>query len=134
MEQTEKRFRKRSAILECLRSTDTHPSADWIFQQLKESIPDLSLGTVYRNLTLFRKQGMIVSVGTVQGVERFDGDVSPHAHCICDCCGRVQDLPGIQVPQTLVDTASMRLGGEISGCQLTFSGICKDCREDKIVH
>ena len=47
MEQTEKRFRKRSAILECLRSTDTHPSADWIFQQLKGEIPDLSLGTVY---------------------------------------------------------------------------------------
>ena len=134
MEQTEKRFRKRSAILECLRSTDTHPSADWIFQQLKGEIPDLSLGTVYRNLTLFRKQGLIASVGTVQGVERFDADVSPHVHYICDCCGRVQDLPGIQVPRSRVDTASHQLGGEISACQLTFNGICKDCREDNTVH
>ena len=134
MEQTEKRFRKRSAILECLRSTDTHPSADWIFQQLKGEIPDLSLGTVYRNLTRFRKQGLIASVGTVQGVERFDADVSPHVHYICDRCGRVQDLPGIQVPRSLVDTASHQLGGEISACQLTFNGICKDCREDNTVH
>ena len=134
MEQTEKRFRKRSAILECLRSTDTHPSADWIFQQLKGEIPDLSLGTVYRNLTLFRKQGLIASVGTVQGVERFDADVSPHVHYICDRCGRVQDLPGIQVPRSLVDTASHQLGGEISACQLTFNCICKDCREDNTVH
>ena len=134
MEQTEKRFRKRSAILECLRSTDTHPSADWIFQQLKGEIPDLSLGTVYRNLTLFRKQGLIASVGTVQGVERFDADVSPHVHYICDRCGRVQDLPGIQVPRSLVDTASHQLGGEISACQLNFNGICKDCREDNTVH
>ena len=60
MEQTQKNFRKRAAILECLQQTDLHPSAEWIFTQLKPTYPDLSLGTVYRNLTLFRKQALIL--------------------------------------------------------------------------
>ena len=54
MEKTTKHFRKRDAILTCLRETDVHPSADWVYAQLKPQIPDLSIGTVYRNLALFK--------------------------------------------------------------------------------
>ena len=89
MEQTVKRFRKRDAILTCLRQTVVHPSADWVFAQLKPEIPDLSLGTVYRNLALFKEQGLIMSLGTVNGVERFDGNTEPHVHFICTECGKV---------------------------------------------
>ena len=72
MERTAKHFRKRDAILSCLRQTTEHPSADWVYAKLKPEIPDLALGTVYRNLTLFKDQGLITSLGTVGGVERFD--------------------------------------------------------------
>ena len=72
MERTSKHFRKRDAILHCVRSTDAHPSADWVFEHVKEQIPDISLATVYRNLSLFKEQGLITSLGTVKGVERFD--------------------------------------------------------------
>jgi Fur family peroxide stress response transcriptional regulator len=127
MEQTQKNFRKRAAILECLQQTDLHPSAEWIFTQLKPTYPDLSLGTVYRNLTLFRKQGLAASIGTVNGVERFDANTQPHVHFICTGCGKVLDLHQMQVPQELTQTAATAAGGQITGCQLTFTGQCPDC-------
>ena len=83
METGTKQFRKRNAILECLRSTDTHPSADMVHDMLRPDHPDISLATVYRNLALFKKQGLIQSVATVSGIERFDANTNPHVHFIC---------------------------------------------------
>ena len=128
MTQPKKHFRKRDAILSYLRSTDVHPSADMVFARLKPEIPDLSLGTVYRNLSLFKEQGMITSLGTVKGVERFDANTAPHVHYICGGCGRVLDLAEIQVPTQLSDAAAKSAGGRVDGCQLTFTGLCKACQ------
>ena len=130
MEKTTKHFRKRDAILTCLRETDVHPSADWVYAQLKPQIPDLSIGTVYRNLALFKEQGTIASLGSVNGVERFDGNVNPHVHFICTSCGKVEDLPQMEVPQSLCSTAAGQTGGRVSSCQLTFTGSCSDCSVD----
>ena len=58
-----KHSKKRDAIYECVRSTKTHPSAEWVYSRLKPEIPDLSLGTVYRNLNLFQQEGRLISVG-----------------------------------------------------------------------
>ena len=129
MERTAKHFRKRDAILSCLRQTTEHPSADWVYAKLKPQIPDLALGTVYRNLTLFKEQGLITSLGTVGGVERFDGNVAPHVHFICNNCHRVLDLSQIQVPEELNASASRASGGQVESCQLTFRGICGNCQE-----
>ena len=131
MERTAKHFRKRDAILTCLRETDVHPSADWVFAQLKPEIPDLSLGTVYRNLNLFKEQGKIVSLGTVKGVERFDGNTDPHVHYICTSCGCVLDLSGVAVPGELQSAVAQTTGGEVTGCQLTFTGVCMKCRKEE---
>ena len=122
-----KHFRKRDAILTCLRQTTVHPSAEWIYTQLKPEIPDLSMGTVYRNLTLFKDQGRIVSVGTVKGVERFDGNTDPHVHFICTECGAVVDLAAISVPEELNRAAATDSGGRVDTCQLTFTGVCMEC-------
>ena len=127
MEGRVKHFRRRDAILSCLRATDTHPSADWIYENVKKEIPGISLGTVYRNLSLFKEQGAIVSVGTVKGVERFDGNTAPHVHHICTGCGRVLDLPGLQIPEELSHAAALASGGRVTGCQLSFTGLCGDC-------
>ena len=126
MEQT-KHFKKRDAILTCLRGTTTHPSAEWIYMQLKDEIPELSLGTVYRNLAYFKETGKAISVGTVKGIERFDGNTSPHVHFICNSCDAVMDLPQMTVPQELCRQAAQGTGGQVASCQLTFTGTCSQC-------
>lgn len=127
MEPGTKNFRKRNAILSHLQQTTVHPSAEMIFSDLKPQIPDLSMGTVYRNLTLFKKQGLAMSVATVNGVERFDGNTEPHVHFICSECDAVIDLMEMQVPQTLRGAAAACSGGQVDGCQLSFTGVCRDC-------
>ena len=128
MEASTKHFRKRDAILTCLRSTDTHPGADWVYEQVKRQVPDISLATVYRNLALFKNQGIIQSVATVNGVERFDGNPLPHVHFICTGCARILDLPHMEVPAALSAEASRQSGCQVNTCQLTFTGLCPDCQ------
>ena len=101
MESSTKQFRKRNAILETLRMTDAHPSAEMVYEMLQKEHPDISLATVYRNLAWFKSQGMIQSIATVRGTERFDANTDPHVHFICTECDAVLDLPQIQVPQEL---------------------------------
>ena len=124
---TTKRFRKRDAILDYLRQSKAHPSAETIYADLKHQIPDLAMGTVYRNLTLFKEQGLASSVATVRGVERFDGNTEPHVHFICGGCDAVIDLEDMQIPETLNRSAAKCSGGQIAVCQLTFTGTCRNC-------
>ena len=127
MEGASKNFRKRNAILQYLRQSEDHPSAEKIYTDLKKEIPDLSMGTVYRNLNLFKEQGLITSVATVNGVERFDGNTEPHVHFVCTHCSAVTDLPQIYVPQSLCSRAAAETGGQVGTCQLTFTGVCNRC-------
>ena len=122
-----KHFRKRDAILNTLRCSKAHPSAEALYNDLKPQIPDISMATVYRNLNLFKQQGLAISVGTVNGVERFDGNTCPHVHFICNDCSAVIDLETMEIPQTLSDTAAVCSGGQVTGCQLSFTGICPTC-------
>ena len=131
MELSTKQFRKRNAILECLKNTHAHPSAEALFQMLQKEHPDISLATVYRNLTLFKQQGMIQSLGTVNGIERFDGNTQPHVHFICGSCESVLDLPELDPPESLRSAAAKATGGEVSGCQLIFTGTCQECLSQK---
>ena len=127
MEQKAKHFKKREAILACLRSTNSHPTAEWVHAQLKAEYPDLSLGTVYRNLALFKEQGLVISVGTVNGVERFDADTEPHVHFICHNCHSVHDLPGMIIPESLTEDVDRYTGGHTETCSLSFAGTCREC-------
>ncbi len=127
MEAKTKQFRKRNAILACLCGTHCHPSAEMIHQMLQDEHPDISLATVYRNLALFKNQGIIQSLGTVGGIERFDANTEPHVHFICSNCHSVLDLPQVQVPQQLHSTVESLTHGRVSDCQLSFTGICQSC-------
>ncbi|MCQ2419037.1 MAG: transcriptional repressor [Clostridia bacterium] len=122
MEKKKNRSRKRDAILACLAGTKTHPSADWVYRQLKPDFPDLSLGTVYRNLSEFLESGQIISVGSVGGLERYDYDVSPHAHFICRKCHAVIDVREIPLPPL------PELPGTLEACAVTFTGVCNFCQ------
>ena len=103
-----------------------HPSAEMLYARLKPEFPDLSLGTVYRNLAMFIRDGDAVSVGTVAGQERYDADTHPHAHFICSECGRVLDVccPCLSALDKEVERET---GGAVSGHSLSFSGTCQGC-------
>ena len=127
MEVATKQFRKRNAILSYLRSVTNHPSAEKVFTDLKAEIPDLSIGTVYRNLKLFQQQGLVSSIATVHGVERFDANTAPHVHFICESCDAVIDLHKLSTPQSLCAEAENSIGCSVCGCQLSFTGKCRSC-------
>lgn len=123
----QKHFKKRDAILDYLRQTKAHPSAETVFTDLKTQIPDLAMGTVYRNLTYFKEQGLVSVIATVSGVERFDANTHPHVHFICSDCDAVIDLDNMQVPNSLRSAAAECCGGRADICQLSFTGLCRNC-------
>ena len=127
MERTTRYSKKRAAILAAIRGTDCHPSAEWVYQALKADHPDLSLGTVYRNLIFFQERGDIQSIGVVRGQERFDGITSPHNHFICSHCGAVMDLPRLQLEQPIDLLVSEQYGLSVDRHELTFYGVCQTC-------
>ena len=130
MGKTVRHSKKREAILEALRGTKSHPSAEWIYQTLKPDNPGLSLGTVYRNLSFFLEQGTVKRVGVVNGQERFDADMSPHSHFVCRGCGGVFDLPWPEDLDGLAHTAGEELGFQTERCEVIFHGLCGKCREN----
>ena len=119
--------RKREAILEAICSTDTHPTAEWVYHKLKPDFPDLSLGTVYRNIAKFKEDGMVSSVGVVNGQERLDGNTNPHAHFICNSCGAVLDLKREFLTEGIDSEVEKLFGLEIMYHELVFRGKCKNC-------
>ena len=127
MDTQQKHSDKRDAILRCLRETDTHPTAGWLYDQLRQQHAGISRATVYRNLAQLRARGEIVSVGNYGGFERFDGRTDPHAHFVCRRCGAVIDVDGVGPGHELSRQAAGRLGAEIDGCWVLFSGVCGDC-------
>jgi len=128
-----KQFRKRNAILAYLQSTNAHPSAETVFAHLKTEFPDLSLGTVYRNLSMFKQEGLIASLGTVNGIERFDANTAQHVHFVCTGCDAVIDLPHISTPEALQKAAADECGGKVQECHLSFTGLCRDCKGGEAV-
>ena len=83
--------RQREAILSVLRSTDTHPTANWIYTKVRETIPNISLGTVYRNLLDLSNSGEIICIDVGDGSLHYDGDIFPHLHLCCKNCNSVTD-------------------------------------------
>lgn len=132
MERTIRYSKKREAILEVIRGTDAHPSADWVYQALKPTHPDLSLGTVYRNLSFFKEQGTVCCVGVVAGQERFDATTTPHTHFICDTCGSVLDLHKIPVDPALDEKVGTQYGLDVDHHELVFHGTCAHCKHSTL--
>ena len=127
MKAATKQFKKRNAILACLQQTRSHPSAEMVYEMLQQEHPDISLATVYRNLARFKSQGLITSVATVRGVERFDATKQPHVHFVCSSCDAVLDLTRMEIPPSLSEEAERTSGCQVQDCRLTFTGLCGEC-------
>ena len=122
-----KHSRKRDAILSCVRGTTCHPTAEWVYTQLKPEIPDLSLGTVYRNLAMFLEEGQIISVGTVDGQERYDARTDFHAHLVCRRCRCVTDIEPTDEVKTVCEALARSSGCKPDGISLSYTGLCRNC-------
>lgn len=123
---TLKRSRQRDAIVTFLKTRKDHPTADTVYQEIRTVIPNISLGTVYRNLSLLSDRGEILRLACDGKVDRFDADVSPHYHFICKSCGCVQDID-VPYSSEIDETANRIFDGSILSHSLLFEGYCKEC-------
>ena len=126
-----KRTKQKEAILSILKSTTSHPTADWIYEQVKKEIPNISLGTVYRNLKLLRESGEILEIDLSGASSKFNGKAENHYHFRCDKCGRVFDVDE-QVDRELDKRVAKKTGFKISQHRIEFRGLCRDCQEVNI--
>ena len=122
--------RQREAILTVLKDTTSHPSAAWIYDRVRIQIPNISLGTIYRNLAALEKEGMIIKVPVGDAREHFDGDTTPHSHFYCKSCEAISDIPFD--PSDMLKAAEENHGFEVHSVTYTFTGVCKDCLRGKI--
>ena len=121
-----KHSRQRDSILEFLATRKDHPTADTVYMNVRRSFPNISLGTVYRNLTLLADIGEISRIRLGDGVDHFDYDTSPHYHFICSECVEVFDLD-MKVTEALTQTAQENFEGKIEGHVTYFYGRCNNC-------
>ena len=117
--------KQREVIVEVLRSTDTHPTVQWVYEKCREKLPKISLGTVYRNLTELKKDGDVLELSVGDGFQHYDGDVKEHMHFYCHNCGAILDC---EVPKNnLKDFLQNKLSCEVDLSGYVFSGLCSFC-------
>lgn len=121
-----KHSRQRDAILNMLRSRYDHPTAEQLYTDLKTDFPKLSLGTVYRNLSLLESLGEVIKISSGDSCERYDGNVGEHYHFSCENCGRVDDVP-IPVDFGIDEIVHKALAAKVKRHSTLFFGVCKDC-------
>ncbi len=120
--------KKRQAIYDYLRAVDEHPTAEMIYNRLKPDYPELSLGTVYRNLAILEEDGLVMRIGNVEGQERYDARLDIHAHFVCDKCRRVSDIEISDCAARLLADVNERCSGTASYFLLNLHGLCEECK------
>lgn len=123
-----KTSRKRQALLDAICSSKEHPTAEMLYTALKPMIPELSLGTVYRNLGVLAEDGLIISVGHINGQERYDAITEPHPHFVCKNCGSVTDIELPDVVKPMFGLIDREFDCEPQDYSLTVKGLCAHCR------
>jgi Fe2+ or Zn2+ uptake regulation protein len=122
--------KQRQVILEVLRGTNTHPTADWLYQKVRERIPNVSLGTVYRNLGVLKDQEVIQELRHAGCQSRYDGNPQPHYHFFCLDCGRVDNVSIPYCAETEKSIKKAMSGYDIKGHNTEFYGLCPDCTKN----
>ena len=118
--------RQRESIRECLKNRKDHPTADAVYASIREEFPNISLGTVYRNLSLLSETGQILKLNMRDSADRFDGRITPHDHFVCERCHCVEDI-FLDDNEEITIAAQKNFDGKIRSHTTTFYGICKKC-------
>lgn len=117
---------QRDRILELLRGAATHPTANWLYGRLRKEFPDLSMGTVYRNLGVLAEQGLINRIDFGSTFDRFDANTKHHYHFICESCGAIIDLE-LAIDESLNERVNSTSRHKARRNDIQFRGICEKC-------
>lgn len=117
--------KQRALVLEVVSATCSHMTAEEIYLAAKAKLPQIAIGTVYRNLALLVSEGIVRKLEVPDGPDRYDGCTECHEHIYCDKCGRVCDIWCGDLTAAL----EAATGEKLSSYSLTIHGLCKDCRE-----
>ena len=118
--------RQRESIKASLMNRKDHPTADAVYASIREEFPNISLGTVYRNLSLLSETGQILKLNMRDSADRFDGRITPHDHFVCERCHCVEDI-FLDDNEEITIAAQKKFDGKIRSHTTTFYGICKKC-------
>jgi Fur family transcriptional regulator, peroxide stress response regulator len=121
-----RRSEQRERILALLRSTDTHPTANWLFGRLKKEFPNLSMGTIYRNIGILVQQGLIGRIAFGSTFDRLDANVTEHYHFICEGCDAIIDLK-LPIERSIEKQVPTSEGFEVHWHAVEFHGLCPKC-------
>lgn len=122
--------KQRELIKETVVENNIHPTADDVYAMLKPNNPNLSLGTVYRNLTVLADHGIINRLQIPNGSDRFDGQMYEHYHVICNECGKIFDIK-LSLLNELDEKIKKETGITAVSHQLIINGICSECQKKK---
>ena len=117
--------RQRKVVYEAVKHSKDHPTADMIFDQVRDTLPSVSLGTVYRNLSVLKDQGLVIELRGSDRRAHFEADLKPHAHFTCTHCGAISDVGGCPSPDW--DRLPCLAGYTVEEHRLEFRGICPQC-------
>ena len=125
--------KQKETLLKVLCSTDTHPDADWIYEQTRKELPNISLGTVYRNLAKMSQEGTILKLNMNDGRDHFDGNTARHHHMVCRECGAIIDIFTESEEESsftdfLNSYAQKHTSAAVEAHDITFYGLCKKCK------
>lgn len=121
--------KQRKTIIKVLKNTDIHPTADWIYEQVKIKIPNISLGTIYRNLNLLADKGKIQVINYANDQSHYDGNIENHNHFRCNKCGEVFDLNLDLFEKDIDELVEKNTKFKIESHRLEFYGLCPKCKE-----
>ena len=118
--------KQREAMMNILRNTRSHPTAQEIYAEMRKTDPKISLGTIYRNLALLTKTGSVMRIDTIHESVHYDAHTDPHYHFICSGCKRVYDLD--MEPLELDAAVEENFDCTVTGHSLIFYGVCGSCK------
>ncbi len=121
--------KQKDIVLLALDEYRVHPTADELYQYIHKEHAEIGIATVYRNLNKFAEKGIIKKIIGLDGSSHFDSCIEPHFHFICNCCGRVYDIPG-DIGKDLIAKAEEFTDCKISSMDITFRGLCGNCEEN----
>lgn len=125
MKNTPQRLTIEKVIAEC----SEHPTAEEVYANTVKHLPNISVATVYRILNNMVEEGKLNKVRVPDGADRFDKILTPHSHICCSVCNRVDNVNTLFSPDK--DWISDRLGYQVTGCVMTFEGICPHCQKNR---
>ena len=122
--------KQRDTILRVVTDSKDHPRADWVYDQVRQEIPNISMGTVYRNLKSLAKSGDIRQLDIADGTSRFDGNIDNHYHFRCEECGHIFDLDE-PVDQAISHRVAKNTGFKVYRQRMELIGLCKACQVNR---